>query len=249
MYVHYTAFRSTISFVPFSPSILIAKCSCYLHRLQEEDANDETETRKGYSRKWKKGKEKRQEKNEEEILRKRRETAAKKGEVEGRGLGCSCNVNNTPLGRDRLAHPYYPVTIYLLFVPRFRFVATLAIGRECLPWRRSGNRSSPPFGSSYFLDIHEISDSDPPTVCQKDQRNSICVEPRNLILRRNNFISIQMCFEICKCRNRSVAYLIWTIMRELLICKEMWSNDTIGNKSKLKITKLTNVSLNTTLNA
>lgn len=55
----------------------------------------------------------------------------------GRGLDSSCTVNNTPLGRDRLAHPYYPVTIYLLFVPHVRFVATVAIGRECLPsWKR-----------------------------------------------------------------------------------------------------------------
>lgn len=35
----------------------------------------------------------------------------------GRGLDSSCTVNNTPPGRDRLAHPRHPATIYLLFVP------------------------------------------------------------------------------------------------------------------------------------
>ena len=74
----------------------------------------------------------------EEKIRNEKEENHRKGRGEGgggggRGLGCSCTVNNIPLGRDRLAHSYYPVTIYLLFVPYFRFVATLAIGRECLP--------------------------------------------------------------------------------------------------------------------
>lgn len=64
----------------------------------------------------------------------------------GRGLDCSCTVNNTPLGRDRLAHPYYPVTIYLLFVPHFRFVVTVAIGRECLPlWKEQTCSYRAPF--------------------------------------------------------------------------------------------------------
>lgn len=69
----------------------------------------------------------------EKIRNEKEENHRKRGGGGGRGLGCSCTVNNIPLGRDRLAHPYYPVTIYLLFVPYFRFVATLAIGRECLP--------------------------------------------------------------------------------------------------------------------
>lgn len=81
--------------------------------------------------------------HEEEKIRNEKEENHRKGGGEGgggRGLGCSCTVNNIPLGRDRLAHPYYPVTIYLLFVPYFRFVATLAIGRQCLPsWWRGGN--------------------------------------------------------------------------------------------------------------
>jgi len=38
-------------------------------------------------------------------------------EQRGRGLDSSCTVNNTPPGRDRLAHPRHPATIYLLFVP------------------------------------------------------------------------------------------------------------------------------------
>lgn len=37
-------------------------------------------------------------------------------EQRGRGLDSSCTVNNTPPGRDRLAHPRHPATIYLLFV-------------------------------------------------------------------------------------------------------------------------------------
>lgn len=103
------------------------------------------------------------------TVRKNREREKNRGEnektaagrKEGRGLDSSCTVNNTPLGRDRLAHPHYPVTIYLLFVPHFRFVATVAIGRECFPsWKRENlpvHCLSPP-DSSYFLDIHEISE-------------------------------------------------------------------------------------------
>lgn len=43
-------------------------------------------------------------------------------ERRGRGLDSSCTVNNTPPGRDRLAHPRHPATIYLLFVP-YTFVS------------------------------------------------------------------------------------------------------------------------------
>lgn len=99
--------------------------------------------------------------HEEEKIRNEKEENHRKGGGKGggRGLGCSCTVNNIPLGRDRLAHPYYPVTIYLLFVPYFRFVATLAIGRECLPsWWRGGNLlqnlSLPPFLHSLYFFIH-----------------------------------------------------------------------------------------------
>lgn len=46
-----------------------------------------------------------------------REDSGRERERRGRGLDSSCTVNNTPPGRDRLAHPRHPATIYLLFVP------------------------------------------------------------------------------------------------------------------------------------
>lgn len=45
------------------------------------------------------------------------EDSGRERERRGRGLDSSCTVNNTPPGRDRLAHPRHPATIYLLFVP------------------------------------------------------------------------------------------------------------------------------------
>lgn len=60
-------------------------------------------------------------------------------ERRGRGLDSSCTVNNTPPGRDRLAHPRHPATIYLLFVSH-TFVSwpplPSAVCRGCLPPRK-----------------------------------------------------------------------------------------------------------------
>jgi len=77
--------------------------------------------------------ESREKKNEDRTARRRLgpedirgKDSGRERERRGRGLDSSCTVNNTPPGRDRLAHPRHPATIYLLFVPH-TFVSWLLL--------------------------------------------------------------------------------------------------------------------------
>lgn len=78
-------------------------------------------------------------------------------EQRGRGLDSSCTVNNTPPGRDRLAHPRHPATIYLLFVPN-TFVSwpplpSMVAGGV---YRRGNWRRNPRASFSSFIHVREV---------------------------------------------------------------------------------------------